>query len=166
MVAVHHKGTIMHHSTQLSLTQSHSMLHGKGKVASQIIWAKNNEFKWFMFLWLHMYTWLNSLSTFNGPASSSLTLEAQLIVFIDIAIDLAIIWIRLVHAVTIQPQHLPLFMFVVLLPADGFDWSWTNLIFSPSPHSLATSTRSSSLFEKSDMPTTSLLMCHTRWHTY
>ena len=26
-----------HHSTQLSLTQSHSMLHGKGEEASQII---------------------------------------------------------------------------------------------------------------------------------
>ena len=68
-------------------------------------------------------------------------------------------------AVTIQPQRLSLFMFVVLLPADGFDWSWTIPIFSLSPYSLATSTRSSSLFEKSDMPATSLIMCHTRWHT-
>ena len=68
-------------------------------------------------------------------------------------------------AVTIQPQHLSLFIFMVLLPADGFDWSWTIPIFSLSPYSLATSTRSSSLFEKSDMPATSLIMCHTRWHT-
>ena len=135
---LHHKGT--GHSTQLSLTQSHStctcMLHGKGEEASQIIWAKNNKFKWFMFLWLHMYRWLDSLSILNGTASS-LTLEAQLIIFINIAIDLAIIWIRLVQVGRNDSTTTSLSIRVrdSKLPADGFDWSWTIPIFSLSPYS-------------------------------
>ena len=65
-------------------------------------------------------------------------------------------------AVTIQPQHLSLFAFVIL------NFLLTGLTdheqFQSSRYllTLATSTRSSSLFEKSNMPATSIIMYHTR----
>ena len=72
----------------------------------------------------------------NGTASS-LTLEAQLIIFINIAMDLAIIWIRLVQVGRNDSTTTSLSIRVrdSKLPADGFDWSWTIPIFSLSPYS-------------------------------